>query len=243
MASAFALITLPASSDASTRSLKQILQSGNSKRSYYLFVPDALAGGDVAPLLVLLHGSGQNGLELLRPWTGLSIAEGFILAAPNAFTSTSWQIHRDGPRFVHDVIDSVALEHAVDRRRIYLFGFSAGAVHALTLAILESEYFAATAVFAGAWRDQKSYELVSHARRKIPIALFAGDRDEFFPLRSVRATVEALKEAGHPVMLTILKRSGHSYARVAARVNSDAWEFMHANRLDAEPKFQPYETV
>lgn len=68
-----------------------------------------------------------------------------------------------------------------------------------------------------------------------------GDRDEFFSLESVRATGRALEEAGHPVMLTILERRGHSYPRVAEHVNSRAWAFMHAIELDREPKLQLYD--
>ncbi len=54
--------------------------------------------------------------------------------------------------------------------------------------MMESEYFAATAIHAGSWRDEKEFGLIEYARRKTPLAIFVGDRDPFFPLNSVKAT-------------------------------------------------------
>ena len=114
-------------------------------------------------------------------------------------------------------------------------------MHALTIGSIESAYFAAVAVWAGAWREQRSYLALAHARRKIPMALFIGDRDEFFPLDSVQETAAAFRNAGHPVQLTILPGQRHDYHRVASRLNPAAWEFLQASELPAEPHYQPYD--
>lgn len=220
---------------------REVIEFAGIKRSFYVYPPDSPAPSAPAPLVMLLHGSGQNGATLLREWTGLAAAEGFVLVAPNALDDLQWQLRSDGPGFLRDVITATAATHRIDPRRIYLFGVSGGAVYALTLSLLESEYFAATAVFAGAWRDDASLAIVPLARRKIPVAIFIGDRDEFFPMKSVKATEAALRQAGHPVAVTILKRQGHSYAAVARNVNRDAWEFLAAIRLESDPIFQPYE--
>ena len=55
---------------------------------------------------------------------------------------------------------------------------SAGAVQALYLSLLESEYFAATAVHAGAL-DLGAGQFMDRAQRKIPIAIFVGTNDQF----------------------------------------------------------------
>ena len=70
-----------------------------------------------------------------------------------------------------------------------------------------------------------------YARRKIPIAIFVGDKDEYFPVFAVRKTQQALEQAGHPVSVTVIPGHSHAYTHVVAEVNRSAWEFMKGNRL------------
>jgi predicted esterase len=121
--------------------------------------------------------------------------------------------------------------HRRGETRIYLFGSSGGAVYSLTLSMLESQLFAATAIHAGAWRAPNEFRAVPYARRKIPIAIFIGDKDEYFPLFAVRKTQSALEKAGHPVSVTVIAGHSHNYADVALEVNRSAWDFMKAKRL------------
>lgn len=202
----------------------------NLKRSYSLFVP-ASAATSGAPLLVLLHGSYGNGDAIVSAWTAIAEQEGIVLVGPDAREREAWQLRADSPQFIRALIDDVAAKHPIDRARIYLFGNSGGAVYALTLSMVESQLFAATAVHAGAWRGRNEFRAVPYARRKIPIAIFIGDKDEYFPLFAVRKTQSALQQAGHPVQVTVIPGHNHSYAQAAAGVNRDAWDFMKANRL------------
>jgi Phospholipase/Carboxylesterase len=186
-----------------------------------------------APMLMLLHGSYQTGLELLTAWKQLADEAGLVLVAPDATDIRYWQIREDGPAFIRAVAAAAVRSNDIDPDHIYLFGISGGAVHALTIAMLESQDFAAVAVFAGAWRDERSYAAIDAAVRKIPVSIFIGSRDEYFPLRSVRNTQVALERAGHPVEVTVLPRRRHDYGKVADTVNPQAWEFLRAYRLSA----------
>jgi poly(3-hydroxybutyrate) depolymerase len=206
------------------------VRSNARERTYTLHVP-ASASGTSAPVVVLLHGSGGRSREMVRLWTPLAEAEGIVLVAPSSLEEDAWQLQADGPQLFHDILDDVAARHAIDRRRVYLFGHSGGGVYALTLGLMQSEYFAAVAVHGGAWRDPESFAALGLATRKIPVVLFIGDTDEFFSLRSARDTERALREAGHPTTLTVLRRHGHGYARVASRVNAAAWQRLEASAL------------
>jgi poly(3-hydroxybutyrate) depolymerase len=210
-------------------------------RTYFVYRPAAEAAGTPQPLLLLLHGSQSSGRAILNEWIEVADHAGVTLLAPNATTPVGWRIREDGPDYLRAVINDFASRSSFDRRRLYLFGVSGGAVHALTIGSIESAYFAAVAIWAGAWRDQRSYLALAHARRKIPIGLFIGDRDEFFPLDSVQETAAAFRNAGHPVQLTILPGQRHDYHRVASRLNPAAWEFLQASELPAEPYYQPYD--
>ncbi len=219
-----------ARANATDNASKISFEFAGLKRSYSLLVPlSAAASG--ASLLVLLHGSYGNGAAILSLWTTMAEQEGIVLAGPDAREREAWQLRADGPQFMRALIDDVASKHPIDRRRIYLFGNSGGAVYSLTLSMLESQLFAATAVHAGAWRAPNEFRAVPHAQRKIPIAFFIGDKDEYFPLFTVRKTQGALERAGHPVRVTVMPGHSHAYAQVAAEVNRNAWEFMKANQL------------
>lgn len=219
---------------------KVTFESEGIKRSYYLFIPESLAADQPAPVMLMLHGSFGSGIDLVGKWTDIANREGVILVGPNSVDDTVWQMRPDGPQFIRDVIDAVARQHPIDRRRMYLFGHSGGAVYALTLGMLESEYFAAVAIYAGAWRDKASYEALMGARRKIPVLLMVGDKDEFFPMKAVQRTESAIRDAGHPVTLNVFKHHGHSYEDLAPLINRTTWDFLKGIELDVTPHFQSY---
>jgi poly(3-hydroxybutyrate) depolymerase len=209
---------------------KESFEFAGLKRSYTLLAPSSAAASP-APLLVLLHGSYGSGAAMVSWWTSIAEQEGIVLVGPEAREREAWQLRADGPQFIRALIDTVAAGHSIDRARIYLFGSSGGAVYSLTLSMLESQLFAATAIHAGAWRAPNEFRAVPYAKRKIPIAMFIGDKDEYFPLFALRKTQSALEKAGHPVSVTVIPGHSHTYADVAPEVNRSAWEFLKANRL------------
>jgi polyhydroxybutyrate depolymerase len=118
-------------------------------RTYYVFVPNGVTQG--APVLLLLHGSGHNGMSLIDPWKDIAAKEAVVLVAPDSSDSSQWKQTADGPDFIHAVVEAAKSKYPIDPRRVYLFGkHSAGAVYALYLSAIQSEYFAATAMHAEA---------------------------------------------------------------------------------------------
>jgi poly(3-hydroxybutyrate) depolymerase len=208
---------------------KESFEYAGIKRTFYLYAPESPAGP--APLLIVLHGSYGDGRSILSTWTTLATQEGLLVVGPDARDRTAWQIRADGPAYIHQLVDAVERRHPIDRQRLYLFGHSGGAVYALTLSMIESEFFAATAVHAGAWRTNKEFIAVPYARRKIPIEIFLGDKDEFFPVSAARKTQSALAEAGHDARLTIVPNHTHDYGKVADQVNREAWDFLKTTTL------------
>ena len=217
------------------------IRSGHRLRDYYVFVPGSIAPDTPAPVLLLLHGSYQSPLDVLPQWTEVAERAGVILAAPKSFADYGWRIHDDTPALMRDIVDDLATRRSIDRRRLYLFGHSAGGVHALTLGLLESQYFAAVAVHAGAWTQREYFNVIPLARRKIPVWMTIGDQDRFFAMKDVTATEAALRNAGFPVTLTIIKGHDHSYTDVAPSVNRAAWEFFEPLGLAQPPVFATYE--
>jgi poly(3-hydroxybutyrate) depolymerase len=233
-----ALLAYPVSSQEIT---KELITSKGKKRAYYLFVPEKLSAATPSPLIVLLHGSGRNGLSLVEKWKDLAKKEKVIIVGPDALNSQGWNIPGDGPDFVHELVEALKATYRVNPRRVYLFGHSAGAGQALYLSLLESEYFAATAVHAGALHGRQDDQLIERSKRKIPIAIFVGTNDNFFPLPVVRATRDALNAQGFNSELTEIKGHTHWYYDRAPEINRNAWEFLKKYELTADPLYEEHQ--
>lgn len=132
-------------------------------RSYRVYVPHGVPKH--APLVVVLHGSGQTGAQI-RPETGygfdrLADAHGFVVAYPDA-ASFDWNDcsrvgdfvadgrEVDDVRFVVALVDRLVTEFDLDRERVFATGVSAGGFLSLRLALeAPSRFRAVAAVSAG----------------------------------------------------------------------------------------------
>ena len=224
---------------AAAEPAKLSLPFAGHDRTYYLFVPD---GGDGAlPMVVLLHGSGGNGLFMVQRWQDIAAREHILLLAPDSLhQDIGWDLANDGPDYIHEAIQAAATTHPVDFPRLYVFGQSGGAVYALNLAMLESEYFAAAAFHAGGWRKPAEYRYADYAKRKIPVSMFVGDKDEYFSVDSEQTTLRILTQHGIPAELHLLSGRVHSYLDVPADFHDTVWSFLKENALSEPPKFVSY---
>ncbi len=223
---------------AAPKITKETLDVGGTARTFYLFVPEKFQG-QAAPLIVTLHGSGRDGRILVEHWQSLASKEGIILAGPDATQRQEWHGAIDGPAFLHALVEHLKVKYPVDFKRVYLFGHSAGAIHGLGLGVLESEYFAAVAAHAGVLPpDYAPY--ARQAPRKIPMAIWVGTDDRFFPIALVRETRDLLLSRNFPVELTEIKGHTHDYYSRSSSINKEAWAFLQKQKLEGEPKYQVY---
>jgi poly(3-hydroxybutyrate) depolymerase len=211
---------------------------GTRKISYYLFVPKEPTSPASAPLIVLLHGSGRDGSSLIDPWKKLAEKAGIVLLAPDAQNTQGWDIPVDGPEPLCSLVDHLRQSlPVINARRMYLFGHSAGAVFVLYMSMLESDYFAAGALHAGAWRSHDEFASVETVGRKIPLALILGDSDRFFPVADVEATAQALRRAGVPAQMKVVPGHDHNYYLISGKVNDWAWATLKGHVLSEEPRY------
>ncbi len=223
----FYALLFVASASAKEKLNKLTFSFAGHSRTCYSYVPnDATA----MPVVVLLHGSGWDGQELANPWKSLAASEHFIIVAPNSLHADTWSLEDDSPEFLHQVVNQVKATHAIDETRIYLFGHSGGARYALALALIDSEFYAATAVHAGALSPQ-SVRFFGLAKRHMPVAIWVGDRDSLFPLESVKATKAAFDEHGFQTELFIIPNHTHDYGEVSTEVERKIWDFLRKTQL------------
>jgi tetratricopeptide (TPR) repeat protein len=220
--------------------VKESTTSAGKKRNYYLYVPGSLKPDSKAPLVVLLHGSNHVGLSLAEKWNDLAEREGVIVVAPDSIDSSRWSVPNDGPAFIHELVELLKTKLPIDAKRVYLFGHSGGAVFALLISLYESEYFAATAIHAGSLPSESLF-LADLAKRKTPIHIQVGTRDEFFSLKDVRATQSYLNAHGFSSQLVEIPGHTHWYYDVAPKINDTAWEFLRGAALPGDPHYEQYE--
>lgn len=224
-----ALTLTAATSEAGKKGVDEVsLDFNGAPRSYFLFVPDGIEAQQPAPLLLLLHGSGRDGMSLIDEWNKLAAKEGIVLLAPNAADERGWSSIMDGQDFLNQVITDVSKTADIDQQRLYIFGHSAGACYALGLALDAPDYYAAIAVHAGAI----TVDGIADEVRRTPISIQVGTNDSYFPVNTVRETRDAFDAAGFPIELVEIKGHTHWYYDSSKKINAHAWEFLSRHRLN-----------
>jgi poly(3-hydroxybutyrate) depolymerase len=219
---------------AADRIVSGSFTSDGVKRTYAAYSPP---GENPRPIVILLHGSGWSGRAMVQRWKDLAQREGIVVAGPDATDRSRWRPAEDNPVLFRDLVEELKPQH-IDMRRIYLFGYSAGAVFALYMAPLESGYFAAAATHAGAYTGEADLAFLDIAPRKIPLLLSAGTKDDLFPQSVFLPTVRRLERAGFPVTSSLTAGGRHSY-QAFGEINERAWKFLRQHSLAADPVFVP----
>jgi polyhydroxybutyrate depolymerase len=174
-------------------------------RSYIVHLPAATRRNRIGvavsyPLVLVLHGSGADG-ETVQSQSGMDhLADSlhFIVAYPNGTTAlfgfgSDWNAGKccgnaarsnvDDLAFLRGAVDDIAKHVAVDRRRVYVAGFSDGGRMAYRVACDAASMVAAIGVVAGSVVDDSCAP-----SRPVPVIVFHGTADSEVPFA---ATPEA----------------------------------------------------
>lgn len=172
---------------------RTIAVPGVGSRSVYLRVPPGYTPARSWPLLLALRGASAPASmaaaaqQVRADWSGWADAQGFIVLAPvGNSTQGGWGASGDGAE-IGAALDDAFASYNVERSRVYLWGFSAGAHYGHALALDNTDFFAAYGVSAGsleqyACTDDGSYPptcaaLLSGAQPKIPVDIHLGNSD------------------------------------------------------------------
>lgn len=185
---------------ADPRYLRHTVTVDGVEYDYFVHLPAGKTAEQARglPVVFTIHGRGEpawmftskNGWDALADETGA-----FVLVSPDS-PGNIWFILRDGAVFGR-IIGQLAETYGIDTERVYLAGFSNGAVMARELAYSRPELFAAVSPSNGPWFDTRSMQLTDASRPpeelspevrammdrfraegwQMPCAIFYGDND------------------------------------------------------------------
>lgn len=187
-----------------------------SLQPYSVGIPEGITTDRKYPLLVYLHGSGEDDRNQLQKVPEI---EGVIRLAPygrgtsNAYSSDLAQ--DDIRESVSDVIEN----YPVDSSRIVLTGFSMGGYGVYRTFYEYPHRFKALAVFSGHPNLANQYLEGNHPDflnkdflsvfRDVPVFIFHGKRDRNCPFELTLKLVQMLKNAGARVTFISEPDKGH----------------------------------
>lgn len=164
-------------------------------RKYMVHLPPSYDGRSATPLVICLHGGGGD-IGFARRMFGFSQKadkEGFIVAYPNGSGRLgnhilTWNADEccgyaearriDDVGFMRNFIKQLQADYNVDKKRVYLVGFSNGAMMCYRLASELSEEIAAVAIVGGSMNGKEKLPA-----KPVPMLIVHGLKDKHVPVK------------------------------------------------------------
>lgn len=177
-----------------------VLQVANQKRVYDLHIPASYTGQTPMPLVIAFHGVGGDGKAMAEQtsFNQLSEQAGFIVTYPDAI-SQHWDARRgsqpettDDVGFISALIDTLAQNYSLDRRRVYVVGFSNGGMFVHRLACELSDKIAAIAAVSATMPENLAR--TCQPVKPISVLLMHGTEDSAIPYNSAGKALLSLSD-------------------------------------------------
>jgi phospholipase/carboxylesterase len=194
------------------------------------------SGGAPRQIVLLLHGYGSNGEDLISlaaHWQHL-LPDALFLA-PNApqrcgFGYQWWALNAFSPKALAAgaVSAAPAIDAFIDRKLeqygltesdLALVGFSQGTMMALHVGLRRGRQIAGILGYSGALTG--AADLPSQARAKPPVLLIHGAADQVIPVAALHAAARELKQLGIDVRTHISSGLGHSVDPTGLRLGAE----------------------
>jgi len=188
----------------------------NTYRPYSVYLPYDYNTQKQYPLLVYLHGSGEDDRALFRTNT---IKEGFIVLAPNGRGTSNCFATKEAQIDIKEAIDDVIVNFNINTEKIILSGFSMGGYGVYRTHYEYPELFSALAIISGhpdlpsRWRIENGINFLDEDLLKIfsdiPIYIYHGMQDLNCPFELTEELVNILKRYNDNLIFRSDEQAGH----------------------------------
>jgi poly(hydroxyalkanoate) depolymerase family esterase len=252
--------TPPSTSDImpeGTRFIAGTYSNAAGSRTYKLFIPSRSQGQQL-PLIVMLHGCTQSPDDFAAGTRMNFLAEEqncFVVypeQPSGANQSKCWNWFRTGdqrrgggePSMIAGITRQIMRDHAIDPKRVYVAGLSAGGAAAAIMGATYSDLYAAVGVHSGlacgaasdlpsafaAMRQGGGSKAIADGKTSVPTIVFHGDRDTTVHPKNGDQIIEQSAGAMRPTTKVLRGRvpNGHAYTRTilsdaGGRATSEHW--------------------
>lgn len=245
----FAFLIFPGTTlgQRETGFLNRVVEDGSETRRYQVYVPAAYTTTQRWPVILFLHGGGEQGNDgLLQTNEGLGPAIRrnagrwpAIVVFPQVRPGKRW--NDQDAAWALRALEQTQREFSTDPTRVYLTGLSRGGAGAYYLAYRNPGRFAAILVACGRVTpattldgqpapdldpvvpksDNDPFRVLAAQLRQIPIWIFHGDADGVIAVGESRRLSQALRQASTP-------NAPVTYTELAG-VGHNSWDTMYGN--------------
>lgn len=197
-------------------------QSGSARNTTSLYtVPDKYTPKQAWPLVVALHGHGDNAAAFHDLWKSVTDSLGFVLLTPQGEERTQegygWTWGISAQRAVQVSLDTVRKVVHIDPKRIYLTGFSLGGSLCYVLILNHPQIFHGIAPLGASFDTPFDEKLISEnikrsralgTFQKLRVYIGHGTLENNFST-SAQAAANVFQELGAKVNLIPYEGIGH----------------------------------
>jgi poly(hydroxyalkanoate) depolymerase family esterase len=250
----------PSTSDivpAGTKFIEGTFSNAAGSRTYKLFIPSR-SHGQQLPLVVMLHGCTQSPDDFAAGTRMNFLAEEqncFVVypeQPSGANQSKCWNWFRTGdqrrgggePSLIAGITRQIMRDHAIDPKRVYVAGLSAGGAAAAVMGATYPDLYASVGIHSGlacgaatdlpsafvAMRQGGGSKAIADGKPVVPTIVFHGDRDTTVNPNNGDRIIEQSAQATSPTTKVLRGRvpHGHAYSRTVltdgdGRAISEHW--------------------
>jgi poly(hydroxyalkanoate) depolymerase family esterase len=225
-----------------TKFIAGTFSNAAGSRTYKLFIPSRSQGQQL-PLVVMLHGCTQSPDDFAA-----GTRMNFLAEEQNCFVvypeqprganqSKCWNWFRTGdqrrgggePSLIADITRRIMRDHAIDPKRVYVAGLSAGGAAAAIMGATYPDLYAAVGIHSGlacgaatdlpsafvAMRQGGGSKAIADGKPAVPTIVFHGDGDTTVNPNNGDRIIEQSAQATSPTTKVLRGRvpHGHAYSR------------------------------
>ena len=173
------------------KTLNDYQKKSVSGRDIHVYAPSNLK--ENSPLLISCHGMDQdpNYQQSNTHWEAVADTAGFVVVYPRGGTGMStWDIQGDkDTKWMTEIIDQMYTDYKIDKKRVYLSGFSMGGMFTYHSMSKIADKIAAFAPTSGT-----NVFGASKAMRPVPIIHPHGTNDDVLPYNNVEGFIKNYRD-------------------------------------------------